>query len=197
LATGQSWQVQVSSSGVNLKLKFGSPTSSSAQKERSARYGRPILDFYLGCCNRQQALAWPLLLHRRLDRGLNNPLAAVGIHDFTAVAAAIAAVAAVVPAVATIATMAAVAAVATMVTVAAVTVAAAVAGVAIAAMMTTAAAVVIAGAAIATATAAEQAGFGLAVTAHEGNAHQAEKQSHTQNNNAVHPRILQMCLQVP
>jgi hypothetical protein len=43
-----------------------------------------------------------------------------------------------------------------------------------------------------TAAATEQASIGLLLTAHEGDSNQREKDRDTQNNNTVHPRILQL-----
>jgi hypothetical protein len=45
--------------------------------------------------------------------------------------------------------------------------------------------------------AAEKSGRGLVLTAHKGDTNQREENRDTQNNNAVHPRILQFFLQVP
>jgi hypothetical protein len=42
------------------------------------------------------------------------------------------------------------------------------------------------------ATATEEASVGLLLTAHEGDSNQREKDRDTQNNNTVHPRILQL-----
>ncbi|HEX5102366.1 MAG TPA: hypothetical protein VFV87_01045 [Pirellulaceae bacterium] len=42
------------------------------------------------------------------------------------------------------------------------------------------------------ATATEQAGFGLILTAHKGDPNQREKDRDTENNDTVHPRILQL-----
>ncbi|MCI0358043.1 MAG: hypothetical protein L0211_06145 [Planctomycetaceae bacterium] len=112
-------------------------------------------------------------MHRALRD--DDATAAAAVTTVAAVAAAMAAMPAVAASMATIATVAAVAAVA--------------------ATMTTAMAAVAAIAAItavSSAVAEEQASLSLLLATDQGNPDQGEKQSNTENNNAVHPRILQL-----
>lgn len=122
-------------------------------------------------------------LNGTLHRSLNGSLHRALRNDHFTTAAAAAAVAAVATAV-----MATIAPMATITPVAAVA--------AVAATVTTTMAAVAAIAAVAVAAisaiAEEQAGLGLLLTADQGNPDQGEKQSNTENNNAVHPRILQL-----
>lgn len=97
-------------------------------------------------------------------------------------------------AVATIATvaLAMAAAAAAMATVATATAAVARAGTATVVVAIAAIARRIAAIAAIAAFAAEEAGVGLLLAAHEGDTNQREKDRDTQNNNTVHPRILQL-----
>lgn len=106
----------------------------------------------------------------------------------TAVAAAVAAIATVAATAAAAVTMAAAAPMAAMATTAAARARTAIAGGAAIAAIARRVAAVAAMAAAAT----EQAGIGLLLTAHEGDSNQREKDRDTQNNNTVHPRILQL-----
>jgi hypothetical protein len=115
-------------------------------------------------------------------------------NDFATVATAVAAIATTVAtAIATVATMATAMAAAAL-TAAAVTTAAARAGAAAALAATTVAAIARRMAAVAAiaAAATKEASVGLLLTAHEGDSNQREKDRDTQNNNTVHPRILQL-----
>jgi len=127
------------------------------------------------------------LLRGDLHRGLNGRLhRALYRDDFTTAAATVAAVAA---------AMAAIAAMATMPTVAAARAAvvgrAAVIATVATMMPTTVAAATIRTTAASAAT-CEQTGLSLVLAADQGNPDQGEEQSNTKNNNAVHPRILQL-----
>ena len=132
-----------------------------------------------------------LLCGRGFGRGLHR-LATFGVS--AAASAAIAAAAAAVAAtMATVAMMAAMARATASVVRAASAAAVATAVAAIAVMATVAAAVAVAAAASAAAAAEiEQAGLGLLFAAHKGDAHEGKENGNTQDNNAVHPRILQL-----
>lgn len=125
--------------------------------------------------------------HRGLDRTLH--VAAVGVATAAAAAIAAAAIATTIaPLVPAIATIAAVAAIVTVATIPAV----ATIAMAVTAIAAIAAAAAITAAGISAAHEAAEEGRRLVFTADEGDANQREKHRDTQNNNTVHPRILQL-----
>jgi hypothetical protein len=145
-----------------------------------------------------------LLLHRSLDSVLGSgSLNGVLGHHF-ATTTSVAAVAAAVAAIATVAAIAAMATITTVAAIAAVATAAAVARIAAAilrraaaiavatTMLAAVAAAAIIRAAIAATAAGEETGLSRILAANQGDAHEGKKRRHTEHNNAVHPRILQL-----
>ena len=165
------------------------PQVSRKKKDRPVGDG-PILSFSSCDHHRQQGRKGDrrqtTLLRGGLSRGLNGRLdRTLRSYDFTTAAAAVAATVAAVAAVATVAAVAAIA-------MARAAIFARAATTTVAAM--TAAMAIRRAAAVAAAAARteEQASLSLAVAADQGDPDQSEEQGHTEYNNAIHPKFLQL-----